>query len=331
MATLLLSVVAIGTVVSGCVISPQPQPPSISAEAIEVTYSFDDPEDPETARINLFGSPESISPGGADLNISNLDDPRGVTNVVVAEDGSFEASLSGSPGNRLYFQVIDESEQTRAIVVEAPPEEGPIRDFEENDFECIEISTGDVVDFGDVELGDIAAVEVSLRNACDAELIFDEPRLALNEQDDFLCAEEEAECYAGDFEETEICVADAEGCDRMCGDNYTLCIDDGNPEEDCFDQRVDCALSCNEFFDVCMEETCGVLLSDCYDSVIGPWDGFDATFAELPLFIDSDESRSFIITFAPVESGVAEEQLLFTLMGAEEQALVISLRGQGVE
>lgn len=78
-----------GLLFAGCVVSPQPEPPSIIADLLSVEAGPD-------GGITLLGAPGAVTPGGSTLSTLDLEDKAPATSITVAGDGSFSQLLGGT-------------------------------------------------------------------------------------------------------------------------------------------------------------------------------------------------------------------------------------------
>ena len=87
-----------GLLFAGCVVSPQPEPPSIVAPLLSLAS--------RSSVVALQGGVGAVTPGGATLEMLDLDTSATATSVTVAEDGSFSLALSGAPADEYRFQAF---------------------------------------------------------------------------------------------------------------------------------------------------------------------------------------------------------------------------------
>jgi hypothetical protein len=77
----------LGLLVAGCVVSPQPEPPSIVASLLSIETSG--------GGVMLRGAAGAVTPGGSALDTLDLDGKAPAGSVTVAADGSFAIALAG--------------------------------------------------------------------------------------------------------------------------------------------------------------------------------------------------------------------------------------------
>ena len=62
-----------GALACGCVISPQPEPPTIDADRVGIELMSTNPDSTEIDTVVVNGEPGAVTPGGAVLHAVNLD------------------------------------------------------------------------------------------------------------------------------------------------------------------------------------------------------------------------------------------------------------------
>lgn len=322
---------AMVVLLSACVLSPQPEPPSIDTNKIAVTFTDEEPGEPDPDTVNVTGRAGAVSPGSVRLSIINIDDAQAWTEVDVDSDGSFEASLPGMPGNELHLQIIYEGQRLDPVHVVVPDEDGPVEPSEQPLGDCLWIDPLAGLDFGQVEIGDVAAFEIGIRNDCeDEEIVFDEVWLALQGEDEWVCEFEFEECVSGDTSDTEFCDEELIDCEQGCHEEHQACIDDGTPVDECLNQIIDCAYICLDENMSCIVDFCEEQFEECDDSPSGLHHGFELLVAELPLYVPPETSRMVVVTFSPLDDGHAEELLIFDVFEPEEDRRSLVLTADGV-
>lgn len=137
---------SIGCAFAACGVSPKPEPPDLQPDVADATdeppedipdAAVDVPPDVEedtvgqppdrgvdptldldrvstpfeaaspAGEISLSGGADAASPAGATVRVYNLDSEAPPAEAVVQEDGSFELTLPGEPGDQVRIQVID--------------------------------------------------------------------------------------------------------------------------------------------------------------------------------------------------------------------------------
>lgn len=320
-------VALVGAASSGCLVSPQPEPPSLDLERVQVTYPSDDPE-----RLRFVGEPEAASPPGASLRIRGVDDPTVSVSTTVDDEGGFEVELFGVPGQEFLLQVVDGLSRSALVPVVTPGEDGPVESVERPfDGECLEIDPGEVVDFGEVPLGDAVGLEVRISNHCEEHFLIEGLVLAREQMEEAACLDEAEACYEGLNPETIICEDELDLCDEACNLDYETCLGEGTPPEECFELLLNCARTCSEVELDCIESFCGDLEEQCFEASDGSWEGFDVVVAEGPLELFEHGGRTILVTFSPIEVGPVEELLTFDIVGPEFWSATLLVTGTGVE
>lgn len=94
-----------GLLFSGCVVSPQPEPPSIIANLLTI--------DAESGMISgapgsvtLKGAAGAVQPGGSELSTVDLDTQDPAATITVADDGSFSVVLAGTSADQFRLQAF---------------------------------------------------------------------------------------------------------------------------------------------------------------------------------------------------------------------------------
>lgn len=153
---------------SGCVMSPMPEPPqaTIDVDGV-VTYDPVFGDEP-----TIVGGPGAASPAGALLRAFNLDADVAPVETLVETDGSFEVELVITAGQEARLQVVAEALDARSApldVVIGPhgstptPAPRPLAG-------CLELTPA-----AELDLADAAAVLV--RNRCGAAVQLEQPAL----------------------------------------------------------------------------------------------------------------------------------------------------------
>jgi len=162
------ALVALG---SGCLVSPQPSPPfepDLAGERIGLTEAVELAGD----LIGFGAPPGTVTPGGGDVIVTNLDDSLTPSVAHVAADGSFAIAVPGHPGQRFRFQARNDGQRSEpydlmvdanAIVATDLAAASP----------CLSIDPAGWVDFDVVGVGH----SLVITNGCGAPVTIDPPRL----------------------------------------------------------------------------------------------------------------------------------------------------------
>jgi len=92
------AVCLVGLLFSGCVVSPQPEPPSIIASLLSI--------EGRSGSVTLKGSAGAVQPGGSDLSTIDLDTSDPAAAITVANDGSFSLVLAGTGTDEFRLQAF---------------------------------------------------------------------------------------------------------------------------------------------------------------------------------------------------------------------------------
>lgn len=100
------SVLIATTLLTACIGSPQPDPPSLDAERV-----FD--VGTRGGEIEIQGREGAVSPPGAEIRITNLDTDRPPVTATAEPDGSFLTSIFVDGNDELRFQVRHDSQRSQ--------------------------------------------------------------------------------------------------------------------------------------------------------------------------------------------------------------------------
>jgi hypothetical protein len=105
-----------GLLLSGCVVSPQPEPPSIIATLLTIegepgTIAGD------VGSVTLKGAAGAIQPGGSELSTVDLDTTDPAASITVANDGSFSLVLSGTTTDQFRLQAFSTGLRSKPVDV----------------------------------------------------------------------------------------------------------------------------------------------------------------------------------------------------------------------
>ncbi len=151
------------SLVLGCSISPQPEPP------VELTPSIQGEIEISTTSsgLRVSGAAGAVDGKSAELRIYNLETANVRVDAEVAGDGSFSADLDGAAGDRLRLQVrsadgVSEPVDLTGVGV-AQPVTTPLAD-------CLIFSPPREIDFGGVSFNDFQVGRIDMRNDCSADV-----------------------------------------------------------------------------------------------------------------------------------------------------------------
>ena len=99
----------VGLLFSGCVVSPQPEPPAIIASLLSIAE--------RSGSVTLKGSAGAVQPGGSDLRTIDLDTSDPAAAITVADDGSFSLVLAGTGTDEFRLQAFSRGLQSDPIDV----------------------------------------------------------------------------------------------------------------------------------------------------------------------------------------------------------------------
>ncbi len=339
--SMLGSALALVATATGCVLSPQPLPPSIDGERLTIELISTDPDRGEIDTARIIGAPGAVSPGGAVLHTVNLELANEATELTVAEDGSFEVYLTGQPGQEFRLRAFSEGLWSRPEDIVAPAEDGPPDSPVRPLGDCLSLSAPLELGFGPIAQGDITVDTIELTNHCGETLRLDDVRLRIGDAPPPNCEDQYLECSLEPDvhpREESPCFETCGGeCSLMCDEEYQRCRDEGLPEEDCLQQRDDCTRGCfpegepYENVEQCYMECCDAVLMACQESDEPRPQGFAVHHAPLPMIIPAGAVRSLVVTFAPLWPGPAEDELLITVGAPESERRPITLTGEGVD
>jgi hypothetical protein len=159
---------------AGCVVSPQPSPPSITIESS--TLSTVDYADGYIDGVMVIGPAGAIDPAAGVVVGTSLDNTTAPSAEPVMPDGSFRLLIfdgDGPTGGEYRIQARNGSERSAAF------------DFFANDgidpaprphLDCLLLEPAYEIDFGVLAPGASAEASVVVNNLCDVELTIAAPR-----------------------------------------------------------------------------------------------------------------------------------------------------------
>jgi hypothetical protein len=92
------AVVIAGLLFAGCVVSPQPEPPSIDGSLLSIASN--------QGTVTLSGAPGAVKPGSSTLDALDLDAKAAPSSLTVAADGSFSVALTGAVDDAFRLQAF---------------------------------------------------------------------------------------------------------------------------------------------------------------------------------------------------------------------------------
>ena len=291
--------VTLSILAATCVVSPQPEPPSIDAERITVALTSLDPEDPDPDTVTLTGAEGAASPAGSVLSLIDIDDVRAWTEIIIQTDGSFQVTFRGRPGHELRLQIATDSARSAPLHMVVPDEDGPVVPVSNPLGACLFIAPSSDVDVGDVALGDVGMQTVTVRNECDAAVEIGALRLALGSEDEARCEDAFDVCVDGGSPTTDECDAAGDLCEETCSVAFATCEDMERPEEECHDELFECSVECAAETTGCMFDVCDEEAEACEQSFDEPHSGFGVATVETPFTVTRGATRVFFVTFAP--------------------------------
>jgi len=321
---LLASILSIISV-SGCIISPQPEPPRIDVDKIRIELISSDPDGGQRDMVRFIGSEGAVTPGGATLSITNLDRPSTNGEWVVAEDGSFSATLPGVGGDMFRLIAWVDALHSEPVDIVAPVEDGAALPAPRPLEDCLELTPPREIDFGETVVSSSAVSALVVRNQCAEAVSLDDVRLASASVSRGECRTRHDACLVDGPVSSE-CADAAQDCENRCDDEYSNCT--AEPAE-CNAALEECRNGCREERDACVVRVCDEERDLCLDDSAGTG-GFVATI-EVPLQLESGEARSIIVTFEPESPGRVEEVMVIYVNAPESGRLPITLIGEGVE
>jgi len=318
------------TLACGCIVSPQPEPPTIDADRvwIELVSTNPDQPDAEPDTAIVHGDSGAVTPGGALLRVVNLDLTETVREVVVEGDGSFSVALGGEPGHVFRLRAFADELWSRPVDVVAPEETGPVEPAPHPLGDCFLVRSPSAVEFGSVPVGDIAVEVVTIENECGDPASIESIRLRIGDTQPPDCTDPTGQCFAEDGEVVPECAAIWEQCGADCDRQYQECIDSGEGSDQCDVLRTECAdTQCQPELQACCEQ----VAQDCEETPYEEPQGFSALHGSVPMTVPSGSSRTIVITFAPLVAGQAEDALIIDIGSPESERRTITLLGRGVD
>lgn len=153
---------------SGCVMSPMPEPPQATLDVDGVVTH----QPTYNGEPTIVGGPGAASPAGALVRVFNLDSDIGPVETAVEADGSFEVELLISAGEEARLQVVAEALDTRSAPIDVViGSDGTTPTLAVRPLAgCLELTPA-----AELDLADAAAVLVS--NRCGEALQLEQPAL----------------------------------------------------------------------------------------------------------------------------------------------------------
>jgi hypothetical protein len=312
---------------AACIVSPQPEPPSVDVTRVTAELLVDD-------AVRFVGASGAVSAGGATLSIASLESAAARTLAAVADDGRFEAVLAGRPGQTFRLQPVDGDRRGAAVDVVVPDRGGPVIPAAPPEGECLTVEPAAALDFGGVPIGDVAATTVILANACEGvgSVLVEAVYLVRRREAEDACALDVESCFAGRTPESEACHADHEACTAACDGESIDCLDAGTPPPECIGRAVECAGACGDRRTLCTLDACGQVRERCLADRFRFGGGFDLNLPlDVPLEIREGQRRSVVVTFTPFEEARAGDLLVLEVAVPRPERRVVVLAGEGLD
>lgn len=325
-ATILCSIA--GSVV-GCVISPQPLPPSIDASKITMELTSSQPDGGELDRVIIVGSAGAVTPGGAQLRVNNLDSGDPANALIVEDDGSFSVLTPGSSGDVFRLRAFHHDLWSEPVDIEVPEEDGPVDPLDRPLEECLLLDPPDRLDFGPVDLDTAADGAIEVHNECLVTVRIEDVRIRISEAARTECEESYSTCMSATDDSDTPCVSARADCTRVCDDNHAHCLDSSDDHDMCEADLEECRGNCSDRFEVCMESHCEDLRRECDDTTTSDSSGFSVDHSMFPLDVPVGAMRSIVVTFIPLGRGHVEDDLIIEVSAPEEERRSVLLTGEG--
>jgi hypothetical protein len=157
----------------GCVVSPQPLPPSIDVSKLTV--------DPQTGTIHIHGDARAVT-SGASLSLLAATGTGAPSRVQVAPDGSFDALVQPDPANLYQLEASLHGLFSEPVDIAAPMgfngfKPGPAQTAAQPYASCLRVQPSPAAELGDVHVGATSSVAIELENGCTQDLAVDDVRL----------------------------------------------------------------------------------------------------------------------------------------------------------
>lgn len=315
---------------AGCVISPQPLPPSIDVSKITAELTSSGPDIEVLDTVVLVGAPGAVSPGGAQLHAVNLDAGDGPIATVVSADGSFQVSRPGLPADVFRLRAFHDGLWSEPADLVVPVEDGPVGPPDLPLAECLALDPAGTIDLGPVPLASTAEGSLEVRNGCREAVRIEALVLLLGDGARRECDEVHASCITNTDPAGTPCEPPRAECGQACEDATTSCIDSGEVPEVCAAAHATCLEECDRELEACLDSYCQDLRTACLDAATPESQGFVVDAAVLPLTVPAGESRSVTVTFSPLRTGPAEDSLLVEIGSPERERRVVTLMAEGV-
>jgi len=115
---------------AGCVTTPLPVPPTVTVDIEQIVLGNDD-----RGGVSIVGNPGAVDPGGEEIRLTSSSDIDAAEpqfdELVVAEDGSFQAWVRGTPSDVFFIEHLWRNEDIYLIAVAGYTEvDGPDGPYE---------------------------------------------------------------------------------------------------------------------------------------------------------------------------------------------------------
>ncbi len=315
--------------VGGCVISPQPLPPSIDASKITMELTSSQPDGGELDRVIIVGSAGAVTPGGAQLRVNNLDSGDPASALIVGDDGSFWVMTPGRSGDVFRLRALHHDLWSEPVDIEVPEEDGPVDPLDRPLEECLLLDPADRLDFGPVDLDTTADGVIEVHNECLVTVRIEDVRIRISEAVRDECEEDYTSCMSATADSDTPCVSERDDCARVCDEDHEHCVDSSDDPESCLAELEACRSSCDHRFEACVESHCEDLRRECNDATTTDSYGFSVDHSMFPLDVPAEAMRSIVVTFAPLGSGQVEDDLIIEVSAPEEELRSVLLTGEG--
>jgi len=163
---LLSLLLALAALLGACGVGPQPNPPTLRPSTVMLLPSAM----PDV--VEVVGSPGTIDPAGAEVQVINLSRFAVSATTMSAPDGSFSVLVPGVPEDRFRVQVIEDTLRSETADVVGPPGGGPAME-PGSALACLTMTPADFVDLGEVSVGDVGVATITLVNGCGTDVMVD--------------------------------------------------------------------------------------------------------------------------------------------------------------
>jgi hypothetical protein len=325
----------LGLWLSGCIVSPQPEPPTIQPDRVWIELTSTNPDDPEAEfdTAVIHGEEGAVSPGGATLRVVDLDLAEEPRDATVEADGSFSVALGGRPGHVFRLRAEAHGLWSSPVDLVAPEESGETLPPDVPLADCLFVRAPEPLAFGAVIVGDIVASTVALENRCGEPARIESVRLRIGAGQAATCDEDYQSCLAEGAPDTE-CSPAYDSCSESCRLRLEECLAEGTSDT-CEIEHTACQDECTATLQACREQACADLYGGCDEIPFEQPQGFTVLHGTLPMAVPDGAARSIIVTFAPLEPGPAEDALIIEVGSPEAseggERRTVTLTGTGID